>query len=161
MDITKKQDMEKRDEQAEGISRKNMLWAAGVGVVPIPIVDIVGVTAVQVKLLSELSSLYELAFRENMVKSIVASLLAGLGTYNLSVGTLGYLVQSIPVVGPLIGLATMPAVAAGLTFAVGKVFVQHFESGGTFLNFDAKAARDQFKSRFEEGRRVAQNMGKS
>jgi hypothetical protein len=38
---------------------------------------------------------------------------------------------------------------------LGKVFIQHFESGGTFLTFDPKTARAQFAKFQEEGRKVA------
>ena len=54
-----------------------MLWASGGGLIPVPILDIIAITAVDVKMLRELSALYELPFREHQVKSILASLLAG------------------------------------------------------------------------------------
>jgi len=44
---------------------------------------------------------------------------------------------------------------AGITYGIGKVFVQHFESGGTFLNFDAQKTKDYFKSQFKVGTKLA------
>jgi hypothetical protein len=38
---------------------------------------------------------------------------------------------------------------------LGKVFIQHFESGGTFLTFDPMTVRAHFARLQEEGRKVA------
>ena len=52
------------------------------------------------------------------------------------------------------GLVAVPGVAAAFTYAVGKVLVQHFASGGTFLDFDPKKVREYFARQFEEGKLV-------
>jgi hypothetical protein len=36
---------------------------------------------------------------------------------------------------------------------VGKVFEQHFASGGTFLTFDAKKVEGYFREKFEEAKK--------
>jgi hypothetical protein len=59
----------------------------------------------------------------------------------------------VPVFGQLVGWATMPAFAAAATYAVGKVFDQHFAAGGTFLTFDPKKVQDYFRQKFEEARK--------
>jgi hypothetical protein len=35
---------------------------------------------------------------------------------------------------------------------MGKVFIQHFESGGTFLTFDPQQVRDYYAQQFEKGK---------
>src|SRR5271169_5928031 len=52
----------------------------------------------------------------------------------------------------------MPSLPAAFTYAVGKVFVQHFASGDTFLDFDPKTVREYFARRFEEGKLVVSKM---
>ena len=42
-----------------------------------------------------------------------------------------FVILMVPVVGPLTGIALMPALSAAATLALGKVFIQHFEAGGT------------------------------
>jgi uncharacterized protein (DUF697 family) len=69
--------------------------------------------------------------------------------------TRGMTKHFIPVAGYFMGLAAVPGVAAAFTYAVGKVFVQHFGSGGTFLDFDPKTVREYFARQFEEGKLVA------
>jgi uncharacterized protein (DUF697 family) len=66
----------------------------------------------------------------------------------------------IPVAGQVIGFVTMPITAGATTFAVGKVFNQHFASGGTFLTFDSEKVRGYYNSMFEKGKNVAAEMKK-
>jgi hypothetical protein len=40
----------------------------------------------------------------------------------------------------------MPVLSAGATFAIGKAFIQHFESGGTLLDFNPPDYRDFVKA---------------
>jgi hypothetical protein len=53
------------------------------------------------------------------------------------------------------GFIAIPGAAASFTYAVGKVFLQHFAFGGTFLDFDPKKVREHFARQFEEGKLVA------
>ncbi|NJL59719.1 MAG: hypothetical protein HC887_08825 [Desulfobacteraceae bacterium] len=48
----------------------------------------------------------------------------------------------------------MPASAGAMTYAVGRVFLQHFESGGTFLNFNPEEVKEHYARLFEEGKKV-------
>lgn len=60
----------------------------------------------------------------------------------------------IPVIG-LGGVVVPSAIIFGaVTFAVGKVFVQHFETGGTLLDFDPVAVEAFFTKKMQEGRKV-------
>jgi uncharacterized protein (DUF697 family) len=144
-----------REELADRIIRENVLWAAGGGLIPVPMLDVLAITVVEVKMLRELAALYEVPFREDQVKSVLVSLLTGLGAPALGAAVSSSVIKFIPVAGPLMGLFATPGVAAAFTYAVGKVFLQHFASGGTFLDFDPKKVREHFASQFEEGKLVA------
>jgi len=41
---------------------------------------------------------------------------------------------------------------------VGKVFMQHFASGGTFLNFNPDEVKEYYSQMFQEGKQVAADM---
>ena len=144
-----------KEAEADKIIRQNVLWAAGGGVIPFPLFDMVAITVVEVKMLKELSALYEVPFKEDQVKNIVVSLLAGLGAPTLGMALTVSLVKAVPVIGYLSAFVAVPGLAAAFTYAVGKVFVQHFASGGTFLDFDPKKVREHFAREFEEGKIVA------
>ncbi len=64
----------------------------------------------------------------------------------------------IPFVGSTLGALSMPVMAGASTYAIGKVFIQHFESGGTFLTFDPKAVKDYYAEQLKEGSVVAKQV---
>jgi hypothetical protein len=43
----------------------------------------------------------------------------------------------------------VPTLASAATIAIGRVFTQHFETGGTLLDIDADKLRTHFKAEFE------------
>lgn len=149
-----------RAEQAQTIVHRNVLWALGVGLVPMPLVDFVAVAGVQLKMLRELAKLYGVGFSEQVAKKILASLVAGLGSAGIG-GTLAFsLIKFVPVVGPTLGAVSMPIMGGAFTLATGRVFVAHFESGGTILTFDAKAIREHFRAEFEQAKQAVSKMKK-
>src|SRR5262249_6845323 len=62
----------------------------------------------------------------------------------------GSLVKSFPGVGTAIGAVTMPVFSAGATYVIGKVFIQHFASGGTLLDFNPPDYREVIKAQREK-----------
>ena len=134
-----------------------VLWAFGAGILPVPMFDLVAITGVQLKMLEELSKLYDVEFREGMAKKAVASLLVGVGGVGL--GAIGAsLVKFVPVVGFALGVASIPVISGALTHAVGRAFIMHFESGGTMLDFDPKTMRAYFEQQFREGKAAVAKM---
>jgi len=145
------------EEKSARVIRHNVLWSMGAGVIPVAYLDAAAILAVQLKLLKELADVHGVPFRANIGKSAVAALLGGLTTGGATYGvvTSGIfhgLVRSVPVIGQLVGFATMPAFAAATTYAIGKVFDQHFASGGTFLTFNPKKVEGYFREKFEEAK---------
>jgi len=55
----------------------------------------------------------------------------------------------------VIAYATLPTSAAATTYALAKIFIQHFESGGTFLDFEPSRVRNHFAHYYAQGKRVA------
>jgi hypothetical protein len=54
--------------------------------------------------------------------------------------------------GAILGAVTLPFFAGAATYAIGKVFMQHFASGGTFLDFDPDKVRGYFREQFGKGK---------
>jgi uncharacterized protein (DUF697 family) len=144
--------------RAEALIRRNVLWALVAGVLPVPVVDLIAIEGVQLKMLKELADLYEVKFTHQIAKTLVGSLISS--TWSVGVGaTLGYgLVKFVPVVGTALGIISTPIVAGAATYALGKVFMMHFEAGGTFLDFDPIAMRSYFKSELETARETVAKM---
>ncbi len=136
-----------RSEQALALVRSYLPWSAGAGVIPMPGLDLTALLAVQLRMLAKLAELYEIPFRKEAAKSIVGSLL-GTALPGSVAGGIASTFKAIPVVGTLVGIAILPALGAAATYAVGKVFITHFESGGTFLDLDPASVEAHFRSEF-------------
>jgi uncharacterized protein (DUF697 family) len=143
-----------REVEATQIVIKYSAFAFGGGVIPFPLVDVAAVTGIQIKMMADLSKLYNVEFVDNWGKSVLSALMGGVVPHVLTVGAFGSLVKAIPILGSAVGFATMSILSASATYAIGKVFVQHFESGGSFLDFDAATARELFKEQFENGKTI-------
>lgn len=147
-----------RADKARALVKRNVYWAAGLGLIPVPVVDVLALTGVQVKLLKELSELYEVKFLEDKARTIVISLFTGLGSVGIAHIVARSLFRVVPIVGQLVGAVGASALGGALTLAVGNLFVMHFESGGTLLDFDVNKMRDHFKREFEKAQRTVSQM---
>jgi uncharacterized protein (DUF697 family) len=148
--------LEERLAAGDGVIRNHSIGAAAVGLIPIPAVDFVGLTALQLNLLRLLAQIYEVPFSQELGKKSIAALLAGFTPMLLS-APLASAVKVVPVIGSTLGGLAMSAVAGASTYAIGKVFLQHFDSGGTFLNFNPNAVRAYYREQFEQGKQVVKS----
>lgn len=121
--------------EAERIVNGYLGWSSGAGLIPIPGLDLAGIFAVQLKMLDDLSKLYEVPFSKNLAKELVGTLIGSGGAVALTVPATS-LIKFVPFIGHLASVFTEPAAAAAATYALGRVFIVHFESGGTFLDFN-------------------------
>jgi uncharacterized protein (DUF697 family) len=130
----------------------------GAGLIPVPLVDLVAVSGVQLKMLADISKIYGVEFQEHRGKALIASLVGYIVPSSLSFGSVGSLLKAIPAVGALVGAPSMALFCGASTYALGKVFIQHFESGGTFLTFDLAKVKEHFQHEFAEGSRIAAEL---
>ncbi|MGO8792960.1 MAG: YcjF family protein [Terriglobia bacterium] len=139
---------------------KKYMWiSGGAGLIPVPFVDWAAVSGVQLKMIAELSKIYEVPFKASRGKAIIGSLAGFVLPYTLACGFVGSMLKAIPVVGALAGAPAMVVFCGAYAWALGNVFIQHFESGGTFLNFDPEAMKEYFRAQFEEGRKQVTTAG--
>ena len=138
--------------------KKYMWMSMGAGLIPVPFLDWAAVSGVQLKMLADLSKIYGVPYKENTGKALIGSLAGFVLPHALACGMLGSALKAIPVVGSLAGAPAMAVFCGAYEWALGNVFIQHFESGGTFLDFDPEAVKAYFKAQFEEGKKVATGM---
>jgi uncharacterized protein (DUF697 family) len=144
---------ESRDEAASKLVDRFSLWSGAAGLIPLPIVDIVAVGGVQLEMLRRLSDIYGVPFVENRGKSLIASLAGSLlpaSTATTTAMGVTSALKSIPGIGTAISAFTMPVFSAGATYVIGKVFIQHFASGGTLLDFNPPDYREFIKAQKEK-----------
>jgi uncharacterized protein (DUF697 family) len=152
---------EDREQTASKLVDRFAIWSGVAGLVPLPVIDVLAVGGLQVQMLRRLSQIYNVDFSENRGKALIAALAGCMIPATSGMGAASAL-KAIPVINILAAGFVMPVLSAGATFAIGKAFIQHFESGGTLLDFNppdyrefVKAQKEMWESRV--GRRAAAN----
>src|SRR5690242_16073569 len=146
------EDGEEKSAQAAKIVRNHMFGSVASGLLPVPFLGVGILGGLQLRMLSELARLYDVEFSEQRANAIIGTL-SGLGL-TVTVGSL--LRMLLPGTGKLLfGLAGLTLPPAS-TYALGQVFIQHFESGGTFLTFDEERAKKGYDEKLAEGKRVVE-----
>ncbi|WP_448520230.1 DUF697 domain-containing protein [Rhodoflexus sp.] len=150
-----KESMGSRKDKAEAVIKSSVIWSMGAGLIPIPVADMVAVTAIQMDMLKQLCVIYETNFSESQFKTLLATLtgsaLSRMGAEAIKI---------IPGLGSVIGGVSMAAISGATTYAVGQVFMTHFENGGTMQNFDVEAFKDFYKKQFERGKAFVEELRK-
>ncbi len=143
--------------EIDEIIRKRVYAVMAVGMAPIPILDLAGISAIQLEMVHALAKKYGVPFKPSAVKATIGSLAGGfLGVaFAPAVASLS---KFIPVIGWTASGVSMSLLGGATTYALGNVFVSHFESGGVLLDFDVKKWRSVFKSKVEEGKTVVTGM---
>lgn len=145
-----------REKHADTIIRNHIIWSMGAGLIPVPIVDFFAVSGIQLDMIRQLCKLYDQDFKESEGKAIITSL-TGSGLARMGAKAM---IKFIPGIGSVIGGVTMAVLSGASSFALGEVFKKHFETGGTFLDFDVKRLKKMYNEKFEKGKKVAENLQK-
>ena len=125
---TSQQHKELRKRALKIVNLYTML-SGGIGLIPTPFLYQVAVGGVLSKMLYDLSELYGTSLTKQKNKAIIASVLGGAHSEWIT----GYLGDTIEKVLP--GMAAIgntmarPVVAVGITYAIGRLFVHHFDTG--------------------------------
>ncbi len=142
-------------EKADTIIRNHMIWAMGAGLIPVPIADFFAVSAIQLDMVRQIAKLHDIDFSETAGKASITAL-TGSGLARLGARA----VKFIPGVGSIIGGITMAVLSGASTYALGEVFKKHFETGGTFLDFDPGRLKKFYDEKFEKGKEIAKEIKK-
>ncbi len=145
--------MEERIENANSVIKNHMIWSMGAGLIPVPIADFFAVSAIQLDMVRQLCVLYDIDYKETegkaMITSMTGSLMARLGARAI---------KFIPGIGSVIGGVTLAVLSGASTYALGEVFKKHFETGGTFLDFDPARIKKLYDEMFEKGKEYARDI---
>jgi uncharacterized protein (DUF697 family) len=142
---------------ATDIVRRKMYYSVGVGLVPIPLLDVAAMLSMQIYMIKQLADVFETPFSQAQVRSILLSLLGSVLPVGLA-APLASGLKLLPVVGYTTSALALSITCAASTYALGKVFTNHFAMGGTVFDFDSDRMREAFAKRFKEGQEVASEM---
>jgi uncharacterized protein (DUF697 family) len=131
----------------------HVLWAMGAGAIPLPILDVVAVSAIQLNMYKELCMLYQSdyneAFAKNIISAITGATLAKIGASFL---------KSIPVIGTLLGGMPMVVLSGTSTYAMGQVFKKHLEIGEMMSAFSFENAQKIYDDAFSKGKSYVEEL---
>lgn len=139
--------------EANKITNRRTLYAAGIGLIPFPAVDAALVLGVQVWMIRDIAKAYDVEFKEQIVRSLITTLVG-------NVAVVGG-IKLIPGVGTFVGGFATALSAGAATYALGRVFTLHFNQGGTLLDFDPISSREYFQNAYEEGKLFVSDLQKA
>lgn len=125
-------------------------WSVLAGLIPTPIVDTVAIVGVQIKMIHALSNLYNVEFKKEAALAVVSGLVGGTLTSTLA-GFGSVLLGHLPVIGSVMKYTAQPALSYASTYALGRVFMRHFEGKGTMVDLDSKKLATYFKEQYARG----------
>jgi len=141
----------------DDILKKHVYWAVGAGLIPVPIVDVAAVTAIQLDMLKQVCRFYEIDYSEEKGKAWISAIVSStMSSFLAKVGASA--VKTIPVIGTFVGITSMALISGASTYALGKVFTKHFEDGGTLDNLDKEKIKEFYDEKVKEGKQVAKKM---
>jgi uncharacterized protein (DUF697 family) len=121
---------------ALAVVERHANYSAIGGAVPLPLVNVAGVTAIIVRMVKRLSELYGVPYKRDRVRAIVIGLAGGAMPAGLATVTASAFFYVVPG-SNLLGLAVSSVTASACTRRLGRIFVEHFESGATLADFPA------------------------
>ncbi len=144
-------------QSADDIIKSYVIAAMTVGMVPIPLFDIAALIALQTRMVQQLSALFRVPFNRALSRSLILSLLTS-GLPVLFGAGLASAFKAIPGAGSLVGGAGSALLSGAVTWAVGRVFADHFELGGTVFDMTPRHLRARFGQAVREGRKVSREI---
>ena len=125
---------------------RHVMWVTLGSGFPVPLLDVAVVLTVQLRMVRELCDHYGVPFSKYRGKSLLIALMSGCATEGVSKGAFASTVlNSIPMVNAFTTFLRvyLPfkfgiVVAGASTYAVGRIFAQHFAEGG---DLDAETAK--------------------
>jgi uncharacterized protein (DUF697 family) len=126
--------------QARELIERHATYAAVGGLIPLPILDVAGVAAIMVRMAGALARLYGVSAQRDRTRAVVMGVLGGSAPVGLGAFASSSLMRLIPGAN-LVGMAVTSIAAAACTRSIGLVLLEHFESGGTLLDFKVERGR--------------------
>lgn len=144
-------------EEITKLIRRRANYAAGVGLLGLPLINFAGVTTIQVGLVKSLCTKYGKTFSETAARNIISGLLSS-GAVSLAAPAVGGVALAVPLVGLPLAIATAPVLNGVTTYALGHVFATHFAQGGSLVGTAAGELSGSFKSAVKVARQKMGNV---
>lgn len=134
--------------------RDHALLAGGAMVIPVPFLDMAAEAAIQVRMVKRLAEIYGVDFAEERAKTLVVAALGGFSAGWAAAGLLRYASFAMY----FANFWPSALLSAAITYAIGQVFIHHFEKGGGLHDLSPEAAASILKEKAMKLRRKKPSM---
>ncbi|THH36341.1 DUF697 domain-containing protein [Neolewinella litorea] len=117
-----------KQEQADALIRKYALFGTAAGLIPSFGLDVIALTALQVKMIKELANIYEYDVEDQMIRMTITTGITSLGG-RLITSVATSITKAFSPLKFLIGGATQAALSGFLTAEIGKIYQARLASG--------------------------------
>jgi uncharacterized protein (DUF697 family) len=136
---------EARYRKARKLVERYATGALCLGLLPLPAMELLVVPSYQISMVRDLSLNYGIKYEKSLAKSLLAALV-GVGILAMPGKWLAQLLAGATGMNLFAsGMLTGNMVGAANTLLIGRLFTEHFESGGTLLNFNAAEMRAHYQ----------------
>ncbi|UUX48471.1 YcjF family protein [Nisaea acidiphila] len=139
-----------RREQAKDIVAKYAAWSSAFGVLPIPFADIAGISGTQVAMVVALCKHYGVPFSKSWVRTILGAIVGGVAPWAVTSGVVTTFLKSVPGWGLGVGFVGMAGLSNIATRTIGKLFIEHFEAGGSLEDVDTDAMKESLSEEMKK-----------
>ncbi|MEZ5454015.1 MAG: DUF697 domain-containing protein [Thiothrix sp.] len=146
-------DLALREREADRIVKNHVLAGSAMGLVPLPLFDLVALSGTQHNMLEQLCQHYGVDFDHHNIRAALVAVLGG-SVPTLAIAGAGSAFKFVPGIGTLGGNASLTLLGGAITYAVGQSFVKHFSAGGTLDDVRAKKVGSLFCKELKRGKRL-------
>ena len=144
------------EKEADSIVNYHVGFSLVAGAIPIPLADIMAVTAIQLEMIRKIAKVYGVTYNNSYAKSLITSLtgrtLLSSITGKSVAGIGASLLKTLPGIGTAIGVSSQAIISGASTYAVGKVFIYHFSNNGTLSGINKESLRAKYDELYQEGK---------
>ena len=140
-----------KQEEAEALIRRYALYGTGAGLIPSFGLDVIALTAIQVKMIKDLANLYEYDVDDQMIRMTITTGITSLGG-RLITGVASSLARAFSPLKFLIGGATQAALSGFMTAEIGKIYQARLSSGENPADITVSEIINHIVAQVQEGK---------
>ena len=142
--------------KTDNIISRHVIYAMTAGAIPVPVADIVAVSAIQYDMIKQIAEEYKVKYDSEKGKALASSL-AGATASRISAS----FIKAIPGVGTFLGIGSQMLMAGATTYALGRIFDSHFSGNKNLDSINVEAVKKQYREFLEKGKEYAKEIKKN
>lgn len=142
-------DLTIRDQEADRIVKNYVLAGSAMGLVPLPLFDLIALSGTQHHMLQQLCEHYGVDASHQRTRAVLIAVLSG-SAPTLALISAGSAFKFFPGVGTLAGSAGLTVLGGAVTHALGQSFIRHFSQGGTLSDINTETVGTYFRRAFQQ-----------